>query len=373
MEIYVHVPFCVRKCDYCDFVSFSGAGDMIRPYFARLKEEIKEKSAFFGRGLPVDSVFFGGGTPSFPDAHFIIETLECLREHFTILPEAEITIECNPASATLDKLKAYKASGINRISIGLQSADETELRSLSRVHSFPDFLDTFNGAKEAGFTNISVDIMSGIPGQTKASLSKTLNTVCGLNPQHISVYSLILEEGTPFYDRYAGRENSSLLPSEYADREMYHETARILKEKGYERYEISNYAIPGYECRHNEGYWTRKPYLGFGIAAASLYDNVRYQKHGDLRRYIDGDFSEEKEAVDTNGQMEEFMFLGLRMTKGVSRADFLQCFNMTIDQIYQKPLERLASEGMIIDDGDRIRLTDKGLDLENYCTGMFVL
>ncbi len=373
MEIYVHVPFCVRKCDYCDFISFSGAGDMIRPYFERIKEEIARKSLLFSGGLPVDSIFFGGGTPSFPDAHFITETLECLREHFTVLSDAEITIECNPASVTPDKLCAYKAAGINRISIGLQSADDAELKSLSRVHSFSDFLDTFIQAKEAGFDNISVDIMSGIPGQTPDSLSKTLSTVCALDPRHISVYSLILEEGTPFYDRYAGKDQSSLLPSEDADREMYHETARILKEKGYERYEISNYAIPGFECRHNVGYWTRKPYLGFGIAAASLFDNIRYQKHGDLRRYTNGYFSEEKETVDTKGQMEEFMFLGLRMTNGVSRTDFFECFDVTMDQIYKKPLEQLLSEGLIADNGDRVRLTDKGLDLENYCTGMFIL
>ncbi len=369
MEIYVHIPFCVRKCDYCDFCSYAGAEDKIRPYFLRLKEEIKEKAARFKGSRPVTSVFFGGGTPTLPDSFFICDTLETLRAEFEIKPDAEITIEANPNSAALSKFAAYRDAGFNRLSIGLQSALETELKILSRIHSYEDFLKTFEDARKAGLHNINTDIMTGIPGQTCESLKETLSRVIALGPQHISAYSLIIEEGTPFFERYG---TGSGLPAEEEDREMYHETGRMLAEAGYRRYEISNYALPGHECRHNTGYWTRKPYLGFGIAAASLFDEIRYQKHRDLDGYIAGDLSEEKEPVDRNGQMEEFMFLGLRMTEGVSFTGFEEFFGSSLEEEFPGTVDKLRSEGLVDVRDGRVMLTQKGLDLENYVTGHFV-
>ncbi len=364
----MHVPFCVRKCDYCDFCSCNRA-EMIRPYFLRLKEEIKEKSARFNGGLPVDSIFFGGGTPTFPEAHFITETLDTIRAEFKVKDDAEITLEANPNSASFDKLVEYKEAGFNRLSIGLQAADNEELKTLSRVHRYEDFLTTYENARKAGLHNINIDIMTGIPGQTAKSLSDTLHKVTALNPEHISAYSLIIEEGTPFYDRY---KDGLGLPSEDEDREMYRETGRILESAGYHRYEISNYARRGCECRHNIGYWTRRPYLGFGIAAASFYEEVRYQKHRDLDKYVAGDFTEETEVLDRNGRMEEFMFLGLRMTEGISAAEFKENFGADIDTEFPGAIDKLKSEDLIQVAGDRVMLTEQGLDLENYVTGHFI-
>ena len=369
MGVYVHVPFCVRKCDYCDFCSYAGAESKIRPYFSRLKEEIRVKAAKFNGGLLVDSVFFGGGTPTFPDAELICETLDTIKQEFNVLPDAEITTEANPNSATFDKLKMYKDAGFNRLSLGLQSANTSELKTLGRSHSFEDFLGAYEDARKIGLHNINVDIMTGIPGQTLESLSQTFNSVIKLDPEHISAYSLIIEEGTPFYDRY---RDGSGLPTEEADREMYRETDRILSIAGYHRYEISNYAKPGFECRHNIGYWIRKPYLGFGIAAASFYNETRYAKHRDLDRFIAGDLEEEAEKIDRNGQIEEFMFLGLRMIRGISLTDFKDRFGSDLDTEFPGTLEKLNKEGLICTQDGQVMLTADGLDLENYVTGHFI-
>lgn len=369
MEIYVHIPFCVRKCDYCDFCSYARAEDRIRPYFSRLWEEIRIKAADHNGGLPVDSVFFGGGTPTVPEAELLCKTLELIRKEFDLKKDAEITTEANPRSATFEKLAMYKEAGFNRLSIGLQSADDAELKTLSRVHDQEDFLRTYESAVTAGLHNINIDLMTGIPGQTAESLSETLRKVIALKPAHISAYSLILEEGTPFFERY---KEGRGLPSEEEDRAMYRETGRLLREAGFNRYEISNYAKPGYECRHNIGYWTRKPYLGFGIAAASFYNEVRYQKHRDLDRYIGGDFSEDREPVDRNGRMEEFMFLGLRMMKGVSFSVFKEQFGTSMEEEFPGTIDKLRSEGLLAVRDGRVMLTERGLDLENYVTGAFI-
>lgn len=367
VEIYVHIPFCARKCDYCDFVSFVCGEDTQKKYFDALIKQIELKKETVGK-VPVVSCFFGGGTPSLPSQGFIEKVLTRLKECFDFDKDAEITIEMNPNSGTLEKLKAYKAMGFNRVSIGLQSTENKELTTLSRLHNYGEFLETFKAAREAGFDNINVDLMSALPGQTLESYKKTLERVTALEPEHISAYSLIVEENTPFFERY---KDGKGLPSEDTEREMYYLTKAFLEEKGYFRYEISNYSKKGYECRHNIGYWRRTPYLGFGIAAASLYDETRYQMHSDLERFINGDFSEERISLSENDRMEEFMFLGLRCIEGVSKKEFFERFSRNLSDVYKEELKKLSGKGLLVD-SDRVYLTDKGLDVANYCMSEFI-
>lgn len=367
VEIYVHIPFCARKCDYCDFVSFVCDEDTQKKYFDALKKQIELKKETVGK-VPVVSCFFGGGTPSLPLAGYIGEVLAKLKECFEFTDDAEISIEMNPNSASLEKLKSYRALGFNRVSIGLQSTENSELKTLSRLHSYEDFLNTFKAARQAGFDNINVDLMSALPGQTLESYKKTLERVTALEPEHISAYSLIVEENTPFYERY---KDGAGLVDEDTEREMYYLTKSFLEDKGYFRYEISNYAKKGFECRHNLGYWRRVPYLGFGISAASLYKEVRYQMHSDLERYSLGDFAEEKTVLSENDRMEEFMFLGLRCIEGVSKDEFFKTFKKDLEDQYKEELEKLENEGLLVN-SSRVFLTDRGLDLANYCMSQFI-
>ena len=366
--IYVHIPFCVKKCDYCDFTSFVCNEDIKRAYFESLYKQIDTESESVGK-LPIDSVFIGGGTPSFVDEKYIYNLSEKLRENFCVSDNAEFTIECNPNSVTKEKLSVYKEAGINRISIGLQSTDDNELKLLSRVHDYEGFLRTYDLIREAGFNNVNIDIMSALPSQTRSSYLNTLKRVVSLKPEHISAYSLIIEEGTPFYERY---KDGKGLPGEDADREMYHDTKAFLKENGYERYEISNYAKPGYECKHNTGYWTRKPYLGFGIAAASLFNEKRCTMHTDIKRYIEGDYEKEVTDITKEDAMAEFMFLGLRLTKGVSKKEFEEAFSISIYDVYAREIEELTKDGLIIDEKEVLYLTDFGLDVSNVAMAKFL-
>ena len=285
LELYLHIPFCVKKCNYCDFLSAPAEEETRAAYVDALLEEIR------GFEDPEDyevvTVFFGGGTPSILPGQEIFRIMEALREKFSFRKGAEITLEANPGTVDKEKLSCYKKAGINRLSFGLQSADAEELKKLGRIHTWEKFLESFQLAREAGFSNINVDLMSALPGQTKESWEKTLRQVLALQPEHISAYSLIIEEGTPFYQLYekdverrdAGEE-PELLPSEEEERAMYEATGRILKEQGYLHYEISNYAKPGRECRHNLGYWQRRDYLGFGLGASTLLNPVRYKNAG---------------------------------------------------------------------------------------------
>lgn len=366
-EIYVHIPFCARKCDYCDFVSFAGCKDKFDAYFAALKDQIEKTYETVGK-LPIVSCFFGGGTPSVPDASYITDILALLKDKFEFLPGAEISIEVNPNSANLSKLSEYIKAGFNRLSIGLQSANNNELKALSRLHTFEEFLLTFNNAKKAGFENINIDLMSAIPMQTIDSYKETLNKVLLLKPTHISSYSLILEEGTPFYEKY----KDAPPVNEDEDREMYYLTKEMLKKAGYNRYEISNYAKEGYECKHNLGYWRRIPYLGFGIAAASLYKNTRFQMHSDLDKFINKDYSSDTIILTKKDSMEEFMFLGLRCTDGVSKKEFFQEFNEDLNEYYKDEISKLKKQELLKEEGDRLFLTDKGLDVANYCMSEFI-
>ena len=433
MEIYVHIPFCVRKCRYCDFYSLPcgkdpasgnlgtgsqstlpGTGDYVK---AILKELDAREDEI--RGKEITSIFIGGGTPTILPVHELEMQLMGLKDGIErrggmLAGDAEITVECNPGTLDKEKLTVMRQLGVNRLSIGLQSADNKELTALGRIHTYEMFLKNYEEARKIGFDNINIDLMSGIPGQTAASCERTLNTVAGLDPEHISVYSLILEEGTPLYDDVeAGKVR---LPGEDFDRDMYGLTGQILAAHGYERYEISNYAKPGRRCRHNMGYWTGEEYLGLGSAAASYlrpvvklqpdhgsetsltnknsYDITpvglprenqkresseitvgkkdsftmyRYKNPADLKVYMSDPSGVRviEETLDREALMSEFMILRLRLTEGADRDEFKKRFGIPMDEVFGDIIKRYKGLGMMEDKGDCIALTSKGFDVAN--------
>ncbi len=370
-EIYIHIPFCVRKCLYCDFTSFPADDDIREKYVDALTQELyfiaNEKCH-----TAISAVFIGGGTPSVLPGDKIQKIMECVRSNFDLCDDAEITIECNPGTLSEDKVRAYKQSGINRISLGLQSSNDEELKKLGRIHTYDDFLKSRELVKNAGFTNINVDLMNDIPGQRIKSWEQTLRNVSDLEPSHISAYSLIVEDDTPFGEM---KKNGELeIPDEDTDRMMYHMTSGILSEYGYERYEISNYAKKGYECRHNTGYWTGVPYYGAGIDASSYYDNCRFVNSDDILGYIkdplNGHFLIEK--LKKNDLMSEYMILGLRMIKGVSYSCFEERFSESLDKIYEERIAKNIADGLLKRDDDRLFLTERGLDLANVVMQGFI-
>lgn len=382
LQLYIHIPFCVQKCAYCDFLSAPADIEIREEYVKALIREIYGYRSL-GKDCQVSTIFIGGGTPSLLTSEQIELIFQALRSVFTIMRDAEITIEANPGTVSREKLQAWKQAGINRISFGLQSVDDRELKMLGRIHTFAEFQESYRMAADAGFDNINVDLISAIPGQTVESWRKTLYTTAGLvpAPTHISAYSLIVEPGTPFYERYGNGEAKGgypRLPDEESERLMYEETQEILKRFGYYRYEISNYARAGKECRHNLGYWERKEYLGIGLGAASLIDNTRYHLVADLPSYIKKTESgenirEEIEQLSRDDRMEEFMFLGLRKMNGVSRREFEELFGETMDQVYGIQIEKLTENGLLIDADERIYLSGRGIDISNYVFEQFLL
>ena len=377
LELYIHIPFCVKKCSYCDFLSAPATEQTKEAYMAALFAEIGGRAKDYKDRI-VTSVFIGGGTPSLLSGDSIRQLMEHIREGFRLAPDAEITMEVNPGTVTTEKLTAFYAAGINRLSIGMQSAQEQELKILGRIHDFDGFCQVYREAVEAGFTNINVDVMSGLPGQTLASYKDTLEKVLRLEPmpQHISAYSLIVEEGTPFA---AMADRGELpLPEEDTERAMYEETIEVLAGYGFHRYEISNYALDGYECRHNVGYWIRRDYLGFGIGAASLIDNVRFQNGRNLNVYLAHPLAcrEEQQSLTTQEQMEETMFLGLRLIRGVSYPEFARCYGQTLEEVYGEVIARNEADGLLTvredETGRRLMLTGRGLDVSNYVMAQFL-
>lgn len=372
-ELYIHIPFCVKKCLYCDFLSFPADEKTKEKYIEALCDEL----LYIGSercDKPLRSVFIGGGTPSVLPAEQIIKVTETVRSRFDLMPDAEVTIECNPGTLDEDKLKAYRECGINRLSLGLQSSHESELKSLGRIHTYDDFVACIRMAEEAGFDNINVDLMSGLPGQSASSFEETLRKVCTLSDsiKHISAYSLIVEEETPFGQMY---EDGKLeLPGEDEDRQMYHMTSRILKEYGFERYEISNYARPGYECIHNIGYWTGVEYFAAGLDAASYYGHCRYSDTPDMEEYLKDPLAGPAliEKLDQSGLMSEYMILGLRLTSGVSVSEFENRFKISLFDAYGKEIGRFESDGLLEHTGDFIKLSEKGLDLANFVMRAFI-
>lgn len=376
LELYLHIPFCVSKCKYCDFLSAPSGEEQRQIYVERLCRRIRYWSdVIHNYGYEIVSIFVGGGTPSILTEAQITQVFGAVHESFPIREDAEITLEMNPGTDVKDKLPVYRELGINRLSMGLQSADNEELKCLGRIHTYKDFRQVYQWAREAGFTNINVDLMSAIPGQTLESYEDTLRKVADLEPEHISAYSLIIEEGTPFYERYGEGGHAEELPNEDIERQMYVRTGEILEDYGYHRYEISNYAKDGYECRHNLGYWDRKEYLGLGAGASSLMDHIRW-KEPDHIGPSTGLVLEEREdftRLRRKDEMEEFMFLGLRKINGVSEYDFYKSFRVSMDEIYKESIENLIKEGLLVREEDRIRLTDRGIDLSNYALSQFLL
>lgn len=380
LELYLHIPFCERKCAYCDFLSAPADPPVRISYIKKLQEEIAYYGAQFEE-YQVSSIFFGGGTPTILEGYQLAAILETVKEHFNIVTDAEITVECNPGTLTAGKAEKMVQAGFNRLSMGLQSADDRELQLLGRIHNFSQFLESYDLARKAGFENINVDLMSALPGQTVKSWQNTLQKVTALRPEHISAYSLIIEEGTPFYERFAEDErireeggHPRLLPEEDVERQMYELTERFLHTKGYERYEISNYAKPGYECRHSCGYWTRKDYLGLGLGASSLVGHQRFQNTSDLKEYLEQEYHHiHIEALDKKSEMEEFMFLGLRLMAGISRQQFENTFQVTLDSVYGEVLRKLKGEQLIEEVAGYVRLTEHGIDVSNYVLSEFLL
>lgn len=362
LGIYIHIPFCVRKCKYCDFLSAPAPENVRGAYVERLLEEIKLYGELLNESR-TETVFIGGGTPSILEGREIVRIMDRLRELGNISETAEISIEANPGTVTQEKLKAWKSAGIGRISFGLQSADDEELKRLGRIHTWEIFEENYHLARSCGFENINVDLMSALPGQSMDTWRKTLERVTALLPEHISAYSLMIEEGTPFYETYA--EHPELLPSEEEERRMYYETKAFLAARGYERYEISNYAKPGYECRHNLSYWERADYLGIGLGAASLLGNVRKNNQTELREYLKGNFQGTREVLSDISAMEEYFFLGLRKMKGVDWTPYRAQ--------YERTVEKLVKEGTLQREGDNIRLTELGIDVSNYVLAEFLV
>ena len=370
VEIYIHIPFCIRKCDYCDFLSGPSGPKEQADYVQALLREIQAVEE--GEGRSVSSIFIGGGTPSVLDERLLGDILKEIRNRFKIEEDAEITIEVNPGTANIGKLQAYREMGINRLSIGLQSPEDRELKILGRIHNYGQFLETYQEARIVGFDNINIDLMSAIPDQTYEGWVKNLRTVAELEPEHISAYSLIVEEGTPFAARKLN------LPDEDTEYNMYEATAQILKEYGFEQYEISNYARKGRECRHNVGYWTRQDYLGFGLGASSLYGKERFANTTDMKKYLENSRNPEKirekePSLTREDEMAEFMFLGLRMTKGISKADFQKCFGCTIESVYGEVLEKYESMGLLLEQDGRIFLSREGIHVSNSIMAEFLL
>ena len=407
LELYIHMPFCVKKCEYCDFLSFPADTNTQIKYVHALLNEIR----FYGekmRGFRVSTIYIGGGTPSWLEPELVTAVMDQIYKSFQVYEDAEISIECNPGTVTAAKLQAYRRAGINRLSIGLQSTNNTELKTLGRIHTYEQFLKTYELARNEGFTNINVDLMSGLPRQSAESFADTLQRVIRLKPEHISAYSLIIEKGTPFYEKYkfdmvrqeAGMKTEEL-PTEDDTYKMLKLTQRVLAKAGYERYEISHYAKPGYACRHNVGYWTRENYLGLGLGAASLIDNVRYSNTRELYEYIEicreltflppevfapeegmdapergwfgSNLHTEAAVVNRKAQMEEFMFLGLRMPEGISRNEFETNFGMPIEAAYVQVLPDLQAQKLIEKREGRVYLTDRGMDVANYVMAQFLL
>ncbi len=381
LAIYIHIPFCVRKCLYCDFLSAPASDETREQYVQALCREIREERKSYVN-YKIETIFLGGGTPSLLSGEQLDRILGTVFDAYQVADDCEISMEVNPGTVTKEKLKAYKRAGVNRLSIGMQSAVEEELQSLGRIHSSEDAFDTYDLAVKTGFNNINIDLMSAIPGQTIESWKESLKRILDLEPApaHVSAYSLIIEEGTSFF------ENTPTLPDEDTEREMYKITNDILSEAGYLRYEISNYAKPGYACRHNCTYWERGSYAGFGIGAASLVEQVRFSNTRNLKDYL-GKYlknatvaiKENRQELSVEEQMEEFMFLGLRMMRGVSAGKFSDLFGKTIEQVYPGIVEKYCRQGLlqkIPEQGSgevRIALTERGIDVSNVIMADFLL
>ena len=375
LEVYIHIPFCIKKCHYCDFLSFSVDAEDMDKYVDALLKQI-ETQKVVAKEYEVTTIFIGGGTPSLLKEEQIQQIFYKLYEVFQIVEDAEITIEVNPGTSNQEKMKLYRKIGINRLSIGLQSTNEEELKTLGRIHTYDEFLITYQQARDAGFQNINIDLMSAIPGQQVLSWKANLEKVICLQPEHISSYSLIIEEGTLFYDWYEDEKETNKLPKLPSEEEILQIdeiTKAYLKEQGYEQYEISNYAKQGYACKHNLGYWDRKEYIGLGLGASSYVKGRRYKNVTNRKRYLDNPQEIEEECILTlQEQKEEFCFLGLRKIEGISSEEFEKQFGISLEEEYGKEIKKLQNQGLLERKEEQIFLTERGLELGNYVFEKFI-
>ena len=375
--IYVHIPFCIRKCSYCDFVSFAERG-VPEAYVDALVKEIDLVSRGGEYPAAFDTVFFGGGTPSLLSGDQMRRILTTLQNRFPIREGAERSMECNPGTAKQENLEAYCAAGINRLSIGLQSVQDALLKNIGRIHTFDQFLETHRAAKKAGFENINVDVMHGLPGQTQEAYLDTLETVCDLGVQHISAYSLILEEHTPLYARVMSEEVT--LPDEDETADMQDAGIDYLERRGYRRYEISNFAREGFICRHNLNYWQNGEYLGFGVAAHAVVRNKHWTRTANaetLPEYYALLAREKRPLAETirllpADEMFESVMLGLRLVRGIDRAAFRARFGVELTEAYPAGMEAIRRRGWVSEDKGFIALNRKGLDLQNEALQFFM-
>ncbi len=369
ISLYIHIPFCVRKCLYCDFPSFSGMDGMFEDYVRRLCREMDEAAPSF-QGIGVKSVFFGGGTPSILPPALMGRIMDKIMSAYDVNSDAEISMEANPGTLDAAKLREYKSMYFNRLSMGLQAWQDRLLERLGRIHRGGEFEDNFLQARDSGFKNINVDLMFSLPGQTMDDWQETLEKVIRLDPEHISAYSLIIEEGTPFFDMYEKGQITET--DENTDRRMYYLAKEMLSDKGFRQYEISNFAKEGFECRHNITYWRTEEYRGFGLGAHSYVDGTRFHNSADMKEYMAGCGRLDIEKLTPEEMQEEFMFMGLRMNEGISREEFLKRFKTDITSVYGQEISELISEGLLTENKGRISLTDRGIDVSNQVFEKFI-
>ena len=371
MSLYIHIPFCKQKCLYCDFPSYAGKESLINEYIRALNEEILRKCSKY----KIASIFVGGGTPSYLNEI----NLESLLKTINLLgfkDDLEFTIECNPGTLNEEKLVLMKNYNVNRISMGLQTTNDNLLKEIGRIHSFEEFKKNYNQARKAGFENINVDLMFGLPNQHMKDWKASLEDVMSLEPDHISAYSLIIEEGTCFYNLY---NNDKLnIPNEEEERSMYLFTKGFLEDYGYNQYEISNYAKVNKECFHNKVYWKCNEYLGLGVSASSFVDEKRFKNIDDIKIYIEKinnneDVTEEIHVNNINDDMEEFMLMGLRMIEGINLKTFKKRFGKDVFDIYDEVIKNNIKKGLLVVDSEKLYLSEKGIELSNYVMSDFIL
>lgn len=370
--IYIHIPFCIKKCEYCDFVSYCNKKEYVPQYINALKKEIKNN---INKEYKITTIYIGGGTPSSIEENYIADIIETIKlnmndEDLKNFENIEVTIEVNPGTVNKEKLQVYKKIGINRLSIGLQETHNELLKSIGRIHTYEEFIKTYNLARKIGFNNINVDLMIALPNQTIQDIKENLEKITKLNPEHISVYSLILEEGTPFYNKY--NENKIKLPDEELERNMYWYVKNTLENNGYMHYEISNFSKKGFESKHNMNCWNQEEYLGFGVAAHSYNNKIRYSNTNSIEEYIKGSNKIIHEEQTLEDMQKEYMLLGLRKIEGINIQKFKNKFAQNPIFIFKEQLNKLVDEELIIVDGNEIKLTNKGLDLANIVWEEFI-
>lgn len=368
LGLYIHIPFCRSKCAYCDFYSITDTKNY-RRYIDSLILHMEDYSASI-ENYTIDSIFIGGGTPTIIPKNLMLDLFDGIFDNFNVTKDAEITLEANPATIDTGMLKKYRSEGVNRLSIGMQSSCDNELKALTRIHTFEDFEESFRAARKANFDNINIDLMYGIPEQTTASFKMTLDSVCELKPEHVSVYGLKIEENTPFADK----ANTLILPDEDDEFAMYELAINTLLQNGYVQYEISNFALPGYECRHNLKYWNCMEYLGLGPAAHSYLNNCRFSFRRDIELYMDAmekadtdcNILDESYNITPNERVGEYVMLRLRLNEGLNTEEFRELFNLNFDRMYGKYLKLYVENGFMVKRGPNYAFTTKGMYVSNY-------